>query len=269
MERRIIERPFAIEKRRPCNRLANLLGHLQSVLELRVGKDHHELIAAITCDSGLLPLHNSLEKESDFTQDLTAGQMSVAVIDHFELIEIHEQQNGRLSALTRFGNSVGQAHVEPPVVEEAGEIVFSGQFLGALAIERVLQREGRVAGENLQQRFVALGEDFSIEAIDQLEDAANVFADVDRDANNRMRLVSDLLIDFRIEKDITFDIGGEMRRSTLINLAGDPMFRRKPLIKTSSLSRRDATLRNGSSRRIDPDSAGTNSFAFCKISRRT
>src|SRR5206468_3833521 len=39
-------------------------------------------------------------------------------------------------------------------------------------------------------------------------------------------------------------------------------------MKTSSFSRRMATLRKGSSRRIDPDSDGTNSFAFCRIWRR-
>src|SRR5438270_3119166 len=40
-------------------------------------------------------------------------------------------------------------------------------------------------------------------------------------------------------------------------------------MKTSSFSRRMATLRKGSSRRIEPDSDGTNSFAFCRIWRRT
>src|SRR5947209_1751426 len=40
-------------------------------------------------------------------------------------------------------------------------------------------------------------------------------------------------------------------------------------MKTSSFSRRMATLRNGSSSRMEPDSDGTNSFAFCRIWRRT
>src|SRR3954451_18538732 len=40
-------------------------------------------------------------------------------------------------------------------------------------------------------------------------------------------------------------------------------------MKTSSFSRRMATLPKGSSRSIEPDSDGTNSFAFCRICRRT
>src|SRR4051794_18608287 len=40
-------------------------------------------------------------------------------------------------------------------------------------------------------------------------------------------------------------------------------------MKTRSFSLRAATLRNGSSRRMEPDSLGTNSYAFCRIWRRT
>ena len=40
-------------------------------------------------------------------------------------------------------------------------------------------------------------------------------------------------------------------------------------MNTSSFSRRAATLRKGSSSRMEPDSDGTNSFAFWRIWRRT
>ena len=61
-----------------------------------------------------------------------------------------------VAGLARVGERLGEADVEPAVVVEAGQVVLLRQLVRALGVERVLQRERGVAGEDLQQRHVAL-----------------------------------------------------------------------------------------------------------------
>src|SRR5207253_1616938 len=146
-----------------------------------------------------------------------------------EAVEIHEDQHRFPPGDARALQRLRQPDVEPAVVVEPRQIVLLRQLVGALGIERVLQREGGVAGEDLQQGHVAAREDLAIEPVDQLQHAADVLADVDRHADDRVGLVPDLLVDVRIEELVLLHVRGEVRRTGLIDLPDDPVLGRKPL----------------------------------------
>ena len=155
--------------------------------------------------------------------------MPVVVVDDFELIEIHEHQHRRLSCLSGRRHCFRQTDVEPAIVEQTGQVIFARQLVSAFAVERVLQRERRVTGEDLQQRFVAVDEWFAVETIDQLQHATDMLADVDGHADDRVGLVSQALIEFGVEEDVALYIRGDVRRPRLVDLTGDSMLRGETL----------------------------------------
>ena len=151
---------------------ADFLADAHPLFQRRLRQDHHELVAAVAGHGGVALLHDALQQEADLAQDLAAGQMAMAIVDDLEVVEVHEQQHRFLAAGARIGQRFVEADVEPAVVVQPGQIVFLGQLVCALGVERVLQGEGRVAGEDLQQRHVALGEALPLQPVDQLQHAA-------------------------------------------------------------------------------------------------
>ena len=155
--------------------------------------------------------------------------MAVAVVDDFELVEVHEDQHGAAPAPARVREELGEADVEPAVVVEAGQVVALGQLVRALGVERVLEHERGVAGEDLQQGLVALRERGAVGLVDQLEDAADVLPDVDRHADDGVRLVAEVFVDLRVEIVVGLHVGGDVRRAVLVDLPDDAVLRGEPL----------------------------------------
>src|SRR5437763_2283003 len=129
VQRRVAESPFAREERVLLDGAANLVANLQPFIELRLRKNHHELVAAVTRHRGVVDGDDALEEKADFAQHLTSGQMSVAVVDYFESIEIHEDQYERLAASARVGERFAETHVEPAIVEKSCEVVAFRQLV--------------------------------------------------------------------------------------------------------------------------------------------
>src|SRR4051794_1603881 len=229
VKRRHAEAPLAREERRLLDRAPDLLADGDSILELRVRKDDHELVAAVARDGRVALLNDPFQQETDLAQDLAAGEMSVPVVDGLEAIEVHEDEHGLITARSRVRERLGEPDVEPAVVVETSQIIFLGQLVGAFRVERVLQREGRVAGEDLQQRLVALGEDAAVEPVDQLEHAADGLADVDRNADDRVGFVAELLVEVSVEEVVLFHVRGNVRRAGLVDLPHDAEFRGEAL----------------------------------------
>ena len=93
MQRRIVERPLAREKRRLGNRASDFFRDRQTLIQRRLRKDDDEFITAVSGNGRVFRLHDSFQKETDLAQNLTPRQMSMLVVDELELIEIEKHQH--------------------------------------------------------------------------------------------------------------------------------------------------------------------------------
>src|SRR5436190_1787235 len=83
------EAPLALEKYVRGDGAADLLADGRRILRRGVGKDDHELVAAVARHRGGVAFHDALEEESHFAQHLASSQMAMAVVDDLEVIEVH------------------------------------------------------------------------------------------------------------------------------------------------------------------------------------
>src|SRR5579863_4869013 len=96
--------------------------------------------------------------------------MAVRVIDRFEVIEIDEQ-NAELVSETRRAVNLGLKRlVEMARVVESSAVVGDGQFLDLLDPARILDGDGCVVAERLEEEKLRLRELRHVH-VDQLNDA--------------------------------------------------------------------------------------------------
>ena len=89
-------------------------------------------------------------------------------------------------------DGLGGVTSNPAIFEKA----IDGSADYATAIQEISDRHPGLDAKAVYERL----------AIKDIQDAADVLADVNRNADHRMRLVTQLLIDLRIEKNVPFHI---------------------------------------------------------------
>ena len=94
---------------------------------------------------------------------MISGQVTVAVVESLEVIQIEHEQRQRALVALRAADFTGQLVVELAVVREPGERIRDGQLPGFLEQAGILDRHGHLAGKRreeldlLRPELVALG----------------------------------------------------------------------------------------------------------------
>ena len=103
--------------------VAQSLRHPVDIAGFEIGAEHGELIAAESPD-GVPGADGSLQPSGHHRQDLVADVMSVGVVDRLEAVEVDEERGDRIMVVAQCG--LGQAQLERPPVQDAGQVVGGG-----------------------------------------------------------------------------------------------------------------------------------------------
>ena len=127
------------------------------LVEVNVGEDDRELVAAEPCDVVVFATERA-QARARLADQLVAGLVTVEIVDPLELVEIDEQQ----AYASVLGADSGERRVDPlpeaDAVEQAGEPVVAGLVAELVDELSVLDRgrgERCNAGQALQQ--IAVG----------------------------------------------------------------------------------------------------------------
>ena len=116
-----------------ADRLAQLLGHAQRLVERAALEQHAELVAAEARER-VAPADLGLQQRADLAEQRVAGAVAAGVVDDLELVEVEVAQ--RVGRLARLG--AAQRPLEPllelAAVDEAGQHVVA-RVVGELAVQ--------------------------------------------------------------------------------------------------------------------------------------
>ena len=150
------------------------LGLVRDLLE-----EDRELVAT-EAGGGVARPDREAKALADRLQDLVPGRMPEAVVEVLEVVHVEEHDgNARGAPATQPVEDVGQSVQEQASIGEPGQGVPEGLIVDLVVQAGVLEREGRLAGEELRQLHAALAEDVRFGGR-QLKDAGRFAADDQR-----------------------------------------------------------------------------------------
>ena len=120
----------------------------------------HKLVAAVA-EREIDQAAGALHDLPDFRQQLGPDQVAVRVVDALEVVEVDEHQRKFVAVALRAVNLRLQNEIHVPRVVQAGAVVGDGQFVNALDVARVFERDGREIRQRLEQRQIALLKSFA------------------------------------------------------------------------------------------------------------
>src|SRR5207237_2225529 len=171
-------------------------------------EQNNELVASVACYQ-VFAAHRVGERVCDFAQEGIARQVTVGVVDMFELVDVQEDDGeGALATPGGFDLLFDSLQQETPV-DQPGEGVMGSLTLQAVVELRHLEARGELRPDRRHQGEVCLAEsvDLLTLGIEHTDDPA--LAD-----QREGQLGSDL----RVEHDVTRvgpHIGDDLRRSVL------------------------------------------------------
>ena len=136
------------------------------------GKQRDELIAAVA--EGVVDEAEAvLDGAADFSEQAAADEVAVVVVDQLEAVEI-EEEDAELVAEAGGAVDLGlDGVVEMARVVEAGAVVGDGEFLDLLDGAGVVDGDGGIVGQGLQEHELIVAEAGHID-VDELDDAENL-----------------------------------------------------------------------------------------------
>ena len=134
----------------PGHGLAQAAGQIAGAMEIGVGADDQELLAAPAArDVG--QAHHVLDDACQIHQHLVAGLVAVAVVDPLEVVQIQQQQGQRGVV------PIPQAHVSPDLFHQIAAVGQPGQFVGARQLVHLIQQFFQFPGGAVDEIGVGLG----------------------------------------------------------------------------------------------------------------
>src|SRR5712692_8649118 len=156
----------------------------QRVFLRGLGQQNHELVAPVAegiINHAQVTLHNV----ADHPKQFRANQVPMGIVHLFEVIEV-KKDDGELVPVTGGTVDFGiQNEVEVPGVVKRGAVVGDGQFVDTLDVSSILERNGRVIRQILQDGNVVLTETSLAQEADQLDNSQDFLAALDGDTDDR------------------------------------------------------------------------------------
>jgi len=159
------------------------VGELESLSGRRAGQNHNKLVAAVA-EAPVLLAHQMLKTMAYQRQQFAADQMSVGIVDQLEVVQIDEGQAEGLALLEAVGQLPAQHAVEMAYVVEAGGVVGDGELLDAGHVAGVLNGDGGMVGENVQQGDGVVSEMIGARIVD-FDHAVGAFASAQGQSDDR------------------------------------------------------------------------------------
>lgn len=212
-----VERDVAFhDERCGTDAVLQALGHNDAVVLAGLGQKDDELIAAVA-EGVVDEAQSGLDAVADVGEEFAADQVSVGVIDLLEVVEV-EEDHGELVSEALRAVDLGFEHlVKMARVVETGAVVSDGEFLNAFHGLGVVDGDGGVVAESMQEEHLALAEVLK-RAVDELDDPEDAVLGFERDADDAARLPLGHLVDTLGEAGI----GVNVRNDEGFAVAGDP-----------------------------------------------
>ena len=135
----------------------DLEGHLPRTLSVRVGHQHHELIAAVSGHDIGLPT-TSLQENTQIHKKLVARLMTVGVVDLFHAVHVDEEDAGRSTIPAQVLGGPLHRQLEVTAVVDARQAVSHRHPVFLLHEPTVVERDGGLDRERAHQRLLVIAE---------------------------------------------------------------------------------------------------------------
>ena len=136
-----------------------------------LGQQDHEFIATVA-EGVVDEAEAALDGGADFIEQAAADEVAVIVIDQLEAVEV-EEEDAELVAEAVGAIDLGlDGAVEMARVVESGAVVGDGQFLDLLDGAGVVNGDGGIVGQGLEEHELIAAEGGHID-VDELDDAEN------------------------------------------------------------------------------------------------
>ena len=170
-------------------------------------KQGNELIAPVA--EGVIDETEAvLDGDADFIQQAAADEVAVAVVDLLEVVEV-EEEDAELVAEAGGAVDLGlDGVVEVARVVKSGAVIGDGEFLDLFDGAGVVDGDGGVVGQGLQEHELIVAEAGHID-VDELDDAEDFVLGGERDAEDGAGLAAGQLVDAGGETLVLGDIGDD------------------------------------------------------------
>ena len=115
---------------------SQLVGQEDGALAGRLGKDEHELFAAIAREA-ILAADAALHEGRDLAQDVVTGEMPEVVVDPLETVDVHEHQGESATVPGTAGHLPFEELEQVTLVVDLGEPIDDGEPVDLLVILRL------------------------------------------------------------------------------------------------------------------------------------
>ena len=214
--------PGVVEPDGLANQFVQAAGDVQRIFLRGLRKQDHKFVAAVA-EREIDQAAVRLQRVADFGEQARTDQVAVGVVDLLEVIEVDEHERKFVVVALRtvdFGFE-NEAHVARVVERRA--IVGDGQFVDALDVARIFERDGSEIGQRFEQFQVARIEAVGADAIDQLDDAEAGVAKFDRHGDDRLRFHLGLFVDLAEEARVFGGVGHDDSFAVLRDPPGDAL----------------------------------------------
>ncbi len=135
------------------DRPADPLGHVVGDQPVGPGQDGGELVAAVPVEA-VAVARRTVHRAGDLDQECVAGRMTERVVVALEGVEVEHQDGERVAQLDR----LAELPLEGAVVAQPGQRILLGPDPDLAVRFGVLERDRRLAGEQLGQLELVVGE---------------------------------------------------------------------------------------------------------------
>ena len=123
------------------------------VLPAQALADDHELVATEPCD-GVGSLQAPLDPPRDLDEQLVAGVVAQAVVDHLEAVDVEEQHGDLAGAPREAEESLAEAVEEERAIRQTGQRIVERLVLESVLGVGPVHRDGGERGDPLDDRHV-------------------------------------------------------------------------------------------------------------------
>src|SRR5689334_15257575 len=112
----------------------------------------------------------------DLGEQLGAREMAMGIVDGLKVIEIEEHERELIAVSLGTVDFSFKNRVQVPSVVKAGAIIGNGQFMDALHVPRIFEGNRCKIRQSLEQGQVSLVKSFTIDAVNQLDNAQTLIS---------------------------------------------------------------------------------------------